>query len=141
MFGMTVQYLRIRSGDLLSSLDRFSPFKAIVVVEDVVDQKWQAEASRWLADSGCLYMMAWGKNCSSWDDSVDLANLEQFGFDKIPDDDFVMTTWHDDEPLQEVIWFAKYSANHPTIELENVLFMHIGSSNREGEFEDMYRNA
>lgn len=86
-------------------------------------------------------MMAWGKDCSSWDDSVDLANLEQFGSGEIPDEKFVMTTWHEDEPLEDVIWFAKFSALHPTTPLENVLFLHIGSTDRQSEFKDLYRNV
>ncbi len=86
-------------------------------------------------------MMAWGKESSSWDDSVDLENLDPFGYGEIRDDIFIMTTWHDDAPLTEVVWFAKYSANHPTIELENVLFLHIGAAERQNEFEDPYRNA
>ena len=138
---MSVRYLRFQSGDPLPALDGLSPYKAVVVIEDVVDSDWLVAASRWLADSGCLYMMAWGKDCSSWDDSVDLANLDQFGYGEIPDHKFIMTTWHDDKSLQEVVRFAKFSAQHPCIELENVLFLHIGSADRQGEFEDLYRDA
>ena len=137
---MNVHYLRLQSGDPLPALDGFSPYKAIVVIEDVVDSEWQAAVSRWLADSGCLYMMAWGKDCESWHDSVDLAR-DQFGYGEIPDDKFIMTTWHDDEPLKEVVWFAEFPALHPTIELESVLFLRIGAVDRQSEFEDLYRNA
>jgi hypothetical protein len=82
---MYVTYLRLQHSDPFPALDDFSPFKAIVVIEDVVDPEWQMAASKWLADTGCRYMMAWGKDCSSWDDSVDLANLDQFGYGEIHD--------------------------------------------------------
>lgn len=101
------------------------PFRAIVVAEQSVAPDWQSEVSAWLVQAGCLYMMAWGTDCSRWDDSVDMANLELFGFADIPDDKFVMTTWHEDEPLSEVFWFAKNTASHPTIELEQVVIVHI----------------
>ena len=65
------------------------PFKAIVVIEDRPTPEWETQASKWLVDSGCLYMMAWGEDCSSWDDSVDWANLETFDFGDIPDDEDV----------------------------------------------------
>ncbi len=89
---MHVHYLRLLIGDPLPALGGFSPYKAVVVIEDVVDSEWQAAASRWLADSGCLYMMAWGKESSPWDDSVDLENLDPFGYGELPDDKFIMTT-------------------------------------------------
>jgi hypothetical protein len=45
-------------------------------------------------------MMAWGRECSSWDDSVDWANIDKFGDSPIPDDECVVTTWHEDEPAK-----------------------------------------
>ena len=137
---MNVRYLCLQNGDALPALGGLSPYKAVLVIEDVVDSEWKAAVSRWLADSGCLYMMAWGKECKSWHDSVDLAR-DQLTYGELPDDKFIMTTWHDDEPLEEVFGFAKYAAHHPTIELENVLFLHIGAAERKNELEDMYRNA
>lgn len=78
-------------------------------------------------------MMAWGTGCSSWDDAVDLANLEAFDFREIPDDDFVMTTWHESESLEEVLSFCVNLAHHPTVQLENTLVLQLGGSNRENE--------
>jgi hypothetical protein len=138
---MTIRYLRLSNGDSLPSLEGLSLFKAVVIVEQEVSSEWQATVSRWLADSGCRYMMAWGKDCSSWDDSVDYANLEQFAPHEIPDGDFIMTTWHENEPLKEVFWFAKVSANHMTLLLERILLLHISSDDREGEFKDLFRKA
>ena len=86
-------------------------------------------------------MMAWGINCSSWNDSVDMANMEKFGFDEIPDDNFVMTTWHDDEPLEEVFWFSKNSAFHPTIKISHTALFDVSISNRESEIMTVYLGA
>ena len=82
-----------------------------------------------------------GKACSSWDDSVDLANMEQFKDCAIPEDEFIVTTWHDDELLDEVLWFAKMSAHHPTLELQNVLVLHIGMNDREEEIATLFAAA
>jgi hypothetical protein len=86
-------------------------------------------------------MMAWGPGCSSWDDSVDLANLEQFNFGEVPDDRFVMTTWHESEPLLEVFEFSKFTAMHPTIEIENTLILHVNGNGKAHEFTRMLQNA
>jgi|SRR5690348_1531481 hypothetical protein len=119
----------------------FRPFKAVVAVEADVSPQWQSLVSVWLIQSGCLYMMAWGRGCSSWDDSVDLSNVEAFDFADIPDDQFVMTTWHSDESLAEVFWFSKYTASHPTVELDKTLLLHISAESREQEFLRSYDEA
>ncbi len=112
-----------------------------MVIEEEVSPEWQAMVSTWLVASGCLYMMAWGIGCSSWDDSVDMANLEAFNFGEIPESRFVMTTWHDDEPLSEVFWFAKENANHPAEELQATVLLHISAVPREAELLASYAAA
>jgi len=138
---MSNRYLRLVPGDPQPQLGNFSPFKAVLVIETDVDPEWQAAVSQWLANSGWRYMMAWGPACSSWDDSVDTANMEQFDYGDIPEDEFIITTWHDDEPLEEVLWFAKIAAQHPTLDLKNVLFLHIGTSDREEEISALFAAA
>ena len=91
--------------------------------------------------SGCLYMMAWGKNCSSWDDSVDIANLERFAYEDIPDSQSVMTTWHENESLEEVFWFSKNNSSHPTVALQSVVLVHIAARERQSELLHAYAEA
>jgi len=107
----TVTYLHLPVGHTPPSLEGPRPFKAVLVIEQQVTSEWQSLVSDWLVQSGCLSMAAWGFDCSSWDDSVDYANLSAFNFGEIPEDAFVMTTWHADEPLREEPnvgdgWFA-----------------------------------
>lgn len=135
-------YLKIQQGDDLPNLEEIRPFKAIVVVESEVTVDWQYQVSHWLINRGCLCMMAWGKDCSSWDDSVDMANLERWNYDEIPDHAFVMTSWHEDVPLEEVFWFAKYAAvSYSDVEMSHTLILHISSTDQQEEFKAKYRNA
>ena len=136
----SVAYLHLEPGANPGPLG-FRPFKVVVAVEADVSPQWQSLISDWLIQSGCLYMMAWGRGCSSWDDSVDLSNVEAFDFADIPDDQFVMTTWHSDESLAEVLWFSKYTASHPTVELDKTLLLHISSECREQDFLRGYDEA
>jgi hypothetical protein len=55
--------------------------------------------------------------------AFDCANLEVFDFGDIPNSEFVMTTWHENESLQEDFWFAKEAAHHPTVKLDNILVL------------------
>lgn len=136
-----MEYLRLESGSDIPLYQLENPYKAIVVAETLVEPEWQSKVSRWLVDTGCLYMMAWGVNCSSWDDSVDVANIEAFNYKEIPGDKFVVTTWHSTEPLKEVFLFAKNSAKHPEVELANTLILHISSQDRGEEFRREYESA
>lgn len=131
---MELKYIRLQNGDTLPSLDQFRPYKAVVIIEDIVGRDWQMKVSGWLVKTGCLNMLAWGRECSSWDDSVDHANLEAFDYEDIPDEHFVMTTWHENQTLDEVIEFAKFSNKYDDPKLEKLLFLHIGSQDRHNEF-------
>jgi hypothetical protein len=91
-------YLHLAPEAALPDISALTPFRAVIIVEAAASSTWQAVVSEWLVRSGCLYAMAWGPGCSSWDDSVDMANIEQFEFKEVPKNKFVMTTWHD---LQE----------------------------------------
>ena len=141
MHKVTLQYLHLRPESSLPDISGFSPFRSVVVIQESISAEWQSKVSAWLVQSGCLYMMAWGKECSSWDDAVDIANLEEFNFEEIPEEKFVMTTWHENETLKEAFWFAKNSALHPAVELRNTLILDISAVSREESFLAEYNYA
>lgn len=135
-----VRYLWLPSGATPPDLE-VGPFRAVIVVEQVVDADWRGRVSEWLVARGCLYMMAWGRDCSAWDDSVDWANRDAVGSWDIPEERFVMTTWHEKEPLPEVFWFAANCAYHPTIELPVTLVVHVAVYPREDQMLALYGAA
>ena len=130
---MDVRYLHLPAGQIPPDWEGPAPFKAVVVIEQDVSDEWRELVSDWLVRRGCLYMMAWGQDCSLWDDSVDLATLARFDYGDIPEDDFVMTTWHENEPLSEVLWYAAHVANHPTRDIGPTVILHVSAHPREAE--------
>lgn len=136
-----VSYLHLPPGQTPPDLG-INPFRAVVAIDAPVTDEWRDIISTWLVRSGCLYMMAWGLDCSSWDDSVDKANLAAFDYsDDIPDDKFVMTTWHGNVPLSEAFWFAAYAAHHPDVELTRTLIVDISHGNRRRQLLAEYDQA
>ncbi len=127
-----VEYFHLLAGSALPSIN-WRPRRVVVLVEQRVCSDWQDQVSDWIVESGCLFMMAWGLDCSSWDDSVDHANLRQFDYGEVPEDRFVMTTWHSDEPINEVFFFCLMCASHPTIDLALVTILHIAADERRDE--------
>lgn len=120
-------YLHISPESALPDIAHLSPFRVVVIIDADVTQEWQVKVSDWLVQSGCLYMMAWGLNCTTWDDSVDFANLHQFNYGDIPGDQDVLTTWHANESLNQVFHFCKNHAVHPVIDLQRTVLLHIAS--------------
>ena len=110
------------------------PSRVVLVAEQICSDEWRSRVCSWLLRAGCLYFMSWGINAEEWHDAVDEANLKEFNFGKIPEGRFVMTTWHHDEPLREVFWFAKLNAFHSTVTLERTLILHVSA---EDKFEDV----
>jgi hypothetical protein len=61
-----------------------------------------------LIGRGLAWLCTWGPDCERVHDSFDLALLE---FDPQGARGVIMTTWHDDEPLSEAIWFFVSAAS------------------------------
>ncbi|HEU5285361.1 MAG TPA: hypothetical protein VFU20_02480, partial [Sphingomicrobium sp.] len=138
-----VDYVRLIPDGLLPEVSVYAPFKAVVVIEATYSPEWQDEVSRWLVDSGCRYMMAWGDNCSSWDDSVDHAEILKHLPGDVPDNQFVMTTWHKDETLENVFWYAQFCAqfSYDDVALTNALIIHISETVREAEMRALFEQS
>ncbi|MBX9796229.1 hypothetical protein [Sphingomonas sp.] len=133
-------YLHLPAGGKPPTLS-LPAFKAVVVINQDVTNEWRDLVSDWLVASGCLYMMAWGQECSAWDDSVDHAMLKVFDYNDVPDDRFVMTTWHENQPLSEPFWFSAFAASHPIIKLTQTVILDINAVDRERELLDAYEEA
>jgi len=136
----TVAYLHLPAEGPLSALS-LPAFKAILVADCPVSESWRERAAEWLVRGGCLYFITWGEACEAWHDAVDVANSHDFEGQTIPDDKFVMTTWHENEPLKEAMWFAAHNADHPTVALVATLIIHVASDERRDELLGIYYAA
>ncbi len=130
--------MALRNGDEPAEILVDKPYLCVVLISEAVDIEWQYKISNWLVRSGCLYMMAWGLNCKTWDDSVDEENLAEFNWGNIPGDRFVMTTWHENESAEEVISFAKVCRRISDIELPGFLILDVGRAFQEGILRSLY---
>lgn len=136
-----MNYIQVTESTELPDISALQPFKAIVIVENTVSPDRQVTISQWLVNSGCLYMMAWGEGCRSWEETVDQANVDAFEQGEIPDASVVITTWHEDELLQDVFWYSKHTAMHPCCDLDNIVLLHLAPKAREQELTDLFENA
>lgn len=137
---MALEYLHLSPGDPPPVIE-LRPYRAVLIADEAASQDWQNEVCSRLVGSGCLYFIAWGVACEAWHDTMDWTVLETFDFSEIPDDRFVMTTWHDKEPLSEALWFAGNAAQHPGIDLTDTLIVHVASENRCAAILSLYADS
>lgn len=119
-----------RIEDILSILgqvsSRFMLFLALDA-SSISDQTLRSVA-RALIDRGMSYLCVWGNECSRVHDEFDLERGDE------PDGHVVMTTWHDDEPLAEALWFfanVAYPDSSFEAECRDWVAISIGSPNLE----------
>jgi|SRR5580704_5704013 hypothetical protein len=71
-----------------------------------VDQTQLRGIMQPLVDRGLVYFCGWGQGCQAVHDAVDMCDIERENHGAKPEL-FIMTTWHDDESLDEAVWFFK----------------------------------
>lgn len=138
---MSLRYLRLQAGQALPPIGDGSPFRAVLILAEAAQGDWRDLVCRRLVEAGCLYAVAWGVDCDLWHDSVDWAALKADGFGDIPEERFVMTTWHEDETLAEALWFAAHAAVHPTVELVRTVLIDIGPEDRREQMLEAWETA
>jgi hypothetical protein len=138
-----VAYVHLTPEGLLPVWTGRRPFNAVVVATCAVSADWQDQVSDWLVKSGCLYMLAWGVNCSVWDDTVDWATRKLYGPEDIPDEAFVITTWHTNETLEGVFWEAQFNGTwgYNDQMLDFTLIIDITGDDRRAELIDLFRQS
>lgn len=100
--------------DIPTVLDSVSPHFLLFLALDATSIRDESlrRIARALIDRGMVYLCAWGGDCSRVHDMFDRERdpNEQEGRT-------VMTTWHDDEPIDEALWYFANNA-HPDDEFE-----------------------
>ena len=117
------------------------PFRAVIVADAPVGETWRNQIAAWIVKSGCLYVVAWGIDCETWHNSVDLALLDSFTFCDIPTDHLIITTWHDDESLSEALFFVEQCAFHPDVELTETIIVHVAVQARALQLLQIYKDS
>ena len=100
-------------------------FVALIVNNDPqISNTDQNAISLALVKFGCRYAVCMGHNCSTWDDSVDFANMELDP--ELTPEKFVMTTWHSDDSLNSIANFFLNCTSFNDNTFDNFLVLSIG---------------
>lgn len=115
---MSISYIAIKPNEFLNFEVPAPIFKCGIICDTNTSNDFKNTITDYLYTMGCRYLCAWGNECSIWDDAMDWTSLDKHDYD-IPDDEFCMTTWHENEPVEEMLFFLKTCA---TTYLEGDIF-------------------
>lgn len=104
-----------------------SPFDEDYALLLVIASPWVSEVQRDritsdIVSSPCQYALTFGHDCKVWHDVID----ETCVGGGAPEDRFLMTTWHDDEPIEDVIHFLWWNTFYEDFESERLAVVIIG---------------
>jgi hypothetical protein len=110
----------------------------LFVAADVTDlsTKLMSEFAVAALKSGMVYFCAWGPGCERFHDIVDEVVVEDEIGDRIfvgkNESDTIMTTWHDDEPLDEALdFFASLTCPTAGFEQNSNFWVAVSLTNAE----------
>ena len=101
----------VRLVQALRPFEYHSPFAdeehtlLLCVVDDSVTSSERFKLAAEIVAAKCRYAVCWGHECSAWDTAIDCAHIATDEDFNPPDETFVMTTWHDEESIEDTIEF------------------------------------
>ncbi|MBI2332926.1 MAG: hypothetical protein HYU84_12340 [Chloroflexi bacterium] len=132
-----ISTVTLRSPFDVSSIKIQAPYACLVYSTKDVKKEEMEKVSNWIISSGCRYAVCAGTNCSQWHDAIDWAYIASDPNYSPPESRFVMTSWHEKESLEEIVWFWLMCTVCDDDIFENYLLLIIGES--EGLEEEMIK--
>lgn len=103
------------------------PFAVLLVNQErSIAVREQVKISGWLVRCGCKYAVCTGYDSSTWDDSIDMADVEISIAEPTKEQDVVMTTWHEDEQEQDVVCYFLEAGDYGDCSIAKYLVLFVG---------------
>lgn len=105
---INIEYVTTEANeDITLTLPKNDYFAILMINTDQVSPSWRNQLCEQIVNSRlCIQAMVTGHECSIWDDVLDETYVAFYN-NEPPIDTFFMTTWHENETLDEVIELAK----------------------------------
>lgn len=100
----------------------------LIIADSAISKDNQNVFCREIIHQGCRYAVCTGDQCSRWHDAIDLAFVDTNPDDITLDERFVMTSWHEKEPLEDVIFFFRYCTAFDYFTPQHFLVLILGSN-------------
>lgn len=102
-----------------------APFVALIhALDPSISNDEMSAICAALVTSNCRYAVCAGLDCGLWHDSVDWAHC--VWDPEYTDEKIVMTTWHEDDPIEYVMWYALCLTDYGDLIFTNYLVLFVG---------------
>ena len=136
-----MEYIQLTENNEIPDISEFSPFKAVVVIQNEVSEARQHQISDWIVEMNGLCLVTYGEGSESWAKSIRQSNLDKVDIDVMEPEQFVMITDLHNERLRSVIWHAKKYAKHTHVKLKQTVIVHISNENRAIEYLSIFNKV
>ena len=121
-----IEYLHIKRPYSFTSPFKGADFVALIyAVDENITYEEQEAISDQIVTSGCRYAVCAGYKSSSWDDSIDMADIKRNG-GEVRDENLVMTSWHDNESLENIVFFFLNNTSFDYFTAERFVVLFVG---------------
>ena len=105
-----------------------------------INKKTKQKKSRYkisndLIEANCRFAVCAGSDCSNRDDSIDMAYISSDENYDPPDETMVMTSWHDNETVNDIMFFGLNITNFDYHDFKKYVVLFIGT--KEGLKEEI----
>ena len=127
MQGKNISTATLKSPFDISNIRVKTPYVCLVYsAQKDISKEDMERISDWLVSTGCRYAVCAGEKCSEWHDAVDSAYISSDPNYSPPESRFIMTSWHTNETLEEIIWFWLMCTDYDDNMFENYLLLVVG---------------
>jgi hypothetical protein len=130
--GISADEVNIRCIPLGRPFSFSSPFPGaefvmlLVVCDSSTTTEEHAALSQQIVEEGCRYAVCTGHNCELWHDLIDESFIGSDPNFNPPNDRMLMTTWHENEPIEEVVEFFRWNTSFANFTARNFLIVFLG---------------
>jgi hypothetical protein len=100
----------------------------VVASDETLTNDERHTISAQLVAAGCRYAVCSGIDCSGWDDALDWAYLETCADYDPKDENFVMTSWHEDEDIATIANFFAWNMAFDEWVASELIVIAVGGS-------------
>ena len=116
------------------------PFVLLLITDDSVAVNERLVLCDQIVNSGCRYVCCFGHECELWHDTIDESYIATDPNFDPPEETHIMTTWHADAPLTDVIHFMIRSTSIDEDEPSHFLVVSIDEGVNQADILECIQN-
>jgi hypothetical protein len=116
--------------DIEPMLFKLKPYIVCIITQTAVENQFMDSLAEILVRSGCRSMHALGPGACEWDDMLDDTVLYLNDYNRLTDDQKIMTTFSLQQNLSRFIYDSIYTLNYSDLVFRNIIFFDFSTPSK-----------